>query len=229
VFNRDLAVTFTAAEPAAFFASKVPNFSEKNGMNEVITREALQILFYGETLYAVPERVGQGAGGVELPDPDASTPKEVLVSAVTEASKPDVELPPAAPATVPLPPALSPLLPAYRQTILLTDRPSPDDLDFLSNILKAVSLTLDDVDLLDLQKMKGQDFKPLLENKSAHQFISFGVGLKKLNLDLVLVPYRITPVEGIQFLLTDPLAVIQTDKAKKKALWINLQVLFGLG
>ncbi len=206
-------------------------------MNEVITREALQILFYGETLYAVPERVGQGAGGVELPEPVvALTPQKIPISVATEAPKSVVEekLPAAAIAedssSLPVPshPELK-FGATFRQTILLTDRPTPADVELLTNILKAVSLTLDDVDLLDLQKLKGQDFKPLLESKSAHQFISFGVGLKKLNLDLVLVPYRITPVEGIQFLLTDPLATIQTDKAKKKALWINLQVLFGLG
>lgn len=202
-------------------------------MNEPITREALQILFYGETLYAVPERVGQGAGGVELPEPAASTPEEIPVSVVTQVPKPDVEAPSAAPALIPkvtvdLPVPARPEL-KFGATILLTDRPTPADLDFLATILKAVNLSLDEVDLLDLQKLKGQDFKPLLESKSAHQFISFGVGLKKLNLDLVLVPYRITPVEGIQFLLTDPLATIQTDKAKKKALWINLQVLFGMG
>ena len=194
-------------------------------MNEVITREALQILFANETLYVVPEpaRVEwRGAEGGE---------QGVEQNPLLPAAKPEPQPVIAAPEPV-LPPASSPPnpapLPFRRETIVLVDRPTPDDLTLLENILKAVSLTLADVDLLDLQKLKGQDFKPLLESKTAHQFISFGVGLKKLNLDLVLVPYRIQPVEGIQFLLADPLAHLHTDKAKKKALWINLQVLFGV-
>lgn len=195
-------------------------------MNEVITREALQILFAHETLFVVPEppRVEQRAEGSgqrveEVPLP-TTTPPVVQPAPVVAAPEPV-----AAPS--PLPHAPAPL-PYRRETIVLVDRPTPDDLTLLENILKAVSLTLADVDLLDLQKLRGQDFKPLLESKTAHQFISFGVGLKKLNLDLVLVPYRIQPVEGIQFLLADPLAHLHTDKAKKKALWINLQVLFGV-
>lgn len=201
-------------------------------MNEVITREVLQILFAHETLFVVPEpaRVeSQGAGGLgqgvtEIPQPPTSAPAAPPTPVV---AAPEPVLPPADPAPRPPLPAPSPLR-LRRETIVLVDRPSPDDLALLENILKAVSLTLADVDLLDLQKLKGQDFRPLLESKTAHQVISFGVGLKKFNLDLVLVPYRIQPVEGIHFLLADPLAQLHTDKAKKKALWINLQVLFGV-
>ncbi len=191
-------------------------------MNEVITREALQVLFSGETLFAVPEPIA-----VPVVVAEAAPQSEAPVVATPEpAPEPLSALPPVA--EVPAAPATAPTLAFRHQLLVLTDRPSPDDLALLENILKAVSLRLDKVELLDLQKLKGQDFRPLLESKAAHLFISFGVGLKKLNLDLVLVPYRVTPIEGIQFLLTDPLAQLHTDKAKKKALWINLQVLFGL-
>lgn len=203
-------------------------------MNEPLPTEALRLLFADELLFVVPEPapVGwreageRGAGSTEQgvektplpPTPELVAPPTSVVTA------PKPVLPPA---PSPTPQAPSPP-PFRRETIVLVDRPTPDDLALLENILKAVSLTLADVDLLDLQKLKGQDFKPLLESKTAHQFISFGVGLKKLNLDLMLVPYRIQPVEGIQFLLADPLTQLHTDKAKKKALWINLQVLFGV-
>lgn len=196
-------------------------------MNDALTREALQILFADETLYVVPEpaRVqahgakGEGQGAEEIPPAPAPEPVARPTPAV---AAPEPVLPAADPSERSSP------LPFRRETILLVDRPTPEDLALLENILKAVGLTLADVDLLDLQKLRGQDFRPLLESKTAHQVISFGVGLKKLNLDLVLVPYRIQPVEGIQFLLADPLAQLHTDKAKKKALWINLQVLFGV-
>lgn len=194
-------------------------------MNEVITREVLQILFAHETLFVVPEPAR--VEWREAEDEEQRVEQKPLLPAV----EPEPQSVSAAPEPVlPSAPTLPPPapLPFRRETIVLVDRPTPDDLALLENILKAVSLTLADVDLLDLQKLKGQDFRPLLESKSAHQFITFGVGLKKLNLDLVLVPYRIQPVEGIQFLLADPLAQLHTDKAKKRALWINLQVLFGV-
>jgi hypothetical protein len=199
-------------------------------MNEILPVEALRQLFADETLFLVPEPApvvlvepataraethGAKGEGQRAEDP-APTPAAESVA-------------PLAPVVAPAEPVLPPAPPPFRrETIVLVDRPSPEDLALLENILKAVSLTLADVDLLDLQQLKGQDFKPLLESKTAHQFISFGVGLKKLNLDLVLVPYRIQPVEGVQFLLADPLAQLHTDKAKKKALWIGLQVLFGV-
>ncbi|MCY7350118.1 MAG: DNA polymerase III subunit psi [Cytophagaceae bacterium] len=195
-------------------------------MNEPLSREALQQLFAGEMLFAVPEPilVVQPALPV-VAEPEL--PQSVESIAVAQ----PVETPPVAEpvATLGATPVPVSTVAFKHQVLILTDRPSPADLELLANILKAVNLRLDEVEVLDLQKLRGQDFKPLLESQSAHQLITFGVGLKKLNLDIVLVPYQLKTVEGVQFLYADPLPNLHTDKVRKKALWISLQTLFGLG
>lgn len=206
-------------------------------MNEPLPREALQQLFAGEMLFVVPEPIlavqptlpaialTPATVQPELIIADPELPPPVEPVAVAQ----PVETPPTAtPVALLEPPPAPPAVAFKHQVLILTDRPTPADLDLLANILKAVNLRLDEVDVLDLQKLKGQDFKPLLESKSAHQFITFGVGLKKLNLDIVLVPYQLKMVEGIQFLYADPLPNLHTDKVRKKALWISLQTLFGV-
>lgn len=116
---------------------------------------------------------------------------------------------------------------AFRhQVLILTDNPSPEELTLLENILKAVQLSLDTVELLDLSKVAGLRYKELLSDKYLHHLLSFGVPLKKVGLQIFLMPYQAREVEGVQFLLVDALKDIQDDKNKKKALWNVLKQLF---
>ena len=55
---------------------------------------------------------------------------------------------------------------------------------------------------------------------------TFGVPLIKLQLDMLLIPYTPKLVEGIWFLLTDPLVVIEADRDLKRKLWQALQKMF---
>lgn len=97
---------------------------------------------------------------------------------------------------------------------------------FLDNILKAVGHSLETSDVLNFSFMPGQDAQTVLSGKKTNFFISFGVPLIKLNLDLLLVPYTPKSIEGIWFLLVDPLAVIEADRNLKKKLWQALQKMF---
>ena len=114
------------------------------------------------------------------------------------------------------------------RVLLLVDGPTAADLALLEQILQAVGYTRDNTDLLDVATLRGQPLKAGLLEKSVHHFISFGVPLKRIGLQIFLMPYQPRAVENIQFMLSHPLAELQADKAKKKALWQGLRAMFGV-
>lgn len=186
----------------------------------------LQQLFAGEQVFLIPEPDDVSP---EIPVPAAAAP---VVAAEQPVEEPVAEAPVAAPVApvpdpIPATPVAEPLPAAFRhQVLILVDNPSAEDLTLLENILKAVNLSLDSVELLDLAKVAGLRYKELLNDQYLHQLLSFGVPLKKVGLQIFLMPYQARQVEGVQFLLVDPLQDIQADKDKKKALWRVLKQLF---
>jgi hypothetical protein len=97
---------------------------------------------------------------------------------------------------------------------------------FLDNILKAVGQSSENSDILNFSFLAGPDARKVLSEKRVNYFITFGVPLIKLRLDLLLPPYTPKQVEGIWFLLTDPLPVIEADVVLKKKLWAALKQMF---
>lgn len=134
------------------------------------------------------------------------------------------------PAPQPVNPA--PVFPTLKhQVLVLTDEPKQRDMlmseaIFLDNILKAVGHSLETSDVINFSFLPGQDARTVLSGKKTNFFISFGVPLVKLQLDLLLVPYTPKVIEGIWFLLVDPLVVIEADRNLKKKLWQALQKMF---
>ncbi|MFN8354722.1 MAG: hypothetical protein U0Y10_09760 [Spirosomataceae bacterium] len=182
----------------------------------------LSYLFAHETLYRVESEAVTPAT-VDL----APTPPQVVT--------PVVEVPQSPVNQAPTPPSSTYQSMGYSQKVLiLISEPkhsvlSESDADFLEKVLKAVNLTSAEVDFINIDKVDKQaDFKDMLSAKQVHHFLTFGVPLKRLKLEILLVPYQIKQVEGINFLYADPLATIQQDVAKKKALWVCLKKLFGM-
>ncbi len=114
------------------------------------------------------------------------------------------------------------------KVLILVEQMSEGEKELLGKILKAVSLGLDGVDILILKDMESKNFEPVLKQKAIHHFITFGVALQKLKLEILLVPYQIKKLGGINFMYSDSLAIIEQDKAKKIALWNSLKTMFGL-
>lgn len=142
---------------------------------------------------------------------------------------PSVTAQPTAPQPAEKPASVFPAL--KHQVLVLTDEPKQRDMlmseaIFLDNILKAVGHSLETSDVLNFSFLPGQDARTVLSGKKTNFFISFGVPLVKLNLDLLLVPYTPKMIEGIWFLLVDPLVVIEADRNLKKKLWQALQKMF---
>ena len=215
-----------------------------------------QILYQNETLFQLEDRVLPelpAIEAIEQPEPPVPEPANVQAPVPTLPATPAVPAQPSVsvqppttsqpalpqtPAVTASPPVNTPApapataFPALKHKVLvLTDEPKQQEMLmsealFLDNILKAVGHSLETSDVVNFSFMPGQDARTVLSGKKTNFFISFGVPLIKLHLDLLLVPYTPKNVEGIWFLLVDPLVVIEADRNLKKKLWQALQNMF---
>jgi len=179
-----------------------------------------QLLFQNETLYRSQE--------VEAVEKIVA---EVAATIVAEAPGEPLEVKPPAPVASVTPsvqpPTAIPTL-NHQILILINEAPamSPSNTIFLEKVLKAVNLNLDGVDILNLSGAKQMDFRPLLQNKKVHHFISFGVPFIQINLEIMMNRYDPKRIAGVNFLLAESLEIIQTDDKNKRALWTALKKLF---
>lgn len=207
-----------------------------------------QILYQNETLFRlegsiVPQVLEKPVVNEPERDPatapvKASAPVQAPTTApaAPEVPQPIAKSTPKTPAILPNPgpaPALPNAdFPALLHSILiLMDAPKQKEMAasealFLDNILKAVGHSVEKADILNYSFLKGPDARKVLSEKKTNFFITFGVPLIKLHLDLLLIPYTPKLVDGVWFLLTDPLDVIEADRTLKKKLWQALQKMF---
>lgn len=191
-----------------------------------------QILFQNDVLFQVP-----GEMITPLPNPEnmearAQATEQAPVKQEPPALKSTVQIP--VPAVTPtaetaIPQARFPVL-SHKVLILVDDPKHREMLTsealFLDNVLKAVGHSSENADILNFSFLSGPDARSVLAEKRIHYFITFGVPLIKLQLDLLLPPYTPKQVQGIWFLLTDPLPVIEADRDLKKKLWTALKQMF---
>ncbi|MCF0053645.1 hypothetical protein LXM25_26475 [Dyadobacter sp. LJ53] len=185
-----------------------------------------QILYQNETLF----RVGASAAPevVEKPVIKEPEPAAVIAETPTIIAKPISQTPSIASAPT-LPVADFPAL--LHSILILIDAPKQKEMAasesvFLDNILKAVGHSVEKADIVNYSFLKGPDARKVLSEKKTNFFITFGVPLIKLHLDLLLMPYTPKLVDGVWFLLTDTLPVIEADRNLKKKLWQALQKMF---
>ena len=118
-------------------------------------------------------------------------------------------------------------VPLFENKILiLVEKLNEEDRSLLANILRSVGHSLEDIDLLETEEH--QDFKRAFKGKTAHYFLSFGVPLHKIGIEIPLLPYQVRAIDGLNFMLADKLSDLHEDKTKKKVLWHGLRAMFGL-
>lgn len=227
-----------------------------NGINYKMKKNAYHYLFGQDTLYQTedPEPIvpkpSPPVAPIVAPEPVvvASVVEPAVAPIVVEAAelpqpvltpepepKPESEPAPVAIIeTVPAPPALpvvetpapKPAAEKPKVLLLIDEELTPGELIFLENILKAISLSLNDVDMLNLAGSGLVDFHAVLENKTLHHFISFGVPFKTIHLNIQMDRYQPIRIFGITFLLADPLSAIEADQKLKRKLWAVLKQVF---
>jgi phosphoribosyl-AMP cyclohydrolase len=115
--------------------------------------------------------------------------------------------------------------------VVLVDNPHQEELDasegvLLYKILKAVGYDSEDTDIVNVGYLSQEALQEVMRKKTAHYVISFGVPFRKVLLDLLVPPYEPMNVQGVSFLLADPLSVVEADVSIKKRLWGVLRAMF---
>jgi DNA polymerase III psi subunit len=113
------------------------------------------------------------------------------------------------------------------QVLILTYSISESEKLLLVKILGAIGLKLDQIDLVELSKENTLDYQSFLSQNVTKKFVSFGVGLGKINWNILLNIYQPKNVAGVDFLLSDELSVLDTNRELKQTLWEALKVMFG--
>lgn len=168
-----------------------------------------QQLFAGEQLYVIPEK--------KVLNEEVSVEKKQIVAPIAEQVV----------ATIKVEKVQEPLhfVPNHRVVILVDDC-SDADQALLGKILTAVKLNLNQVDLVRLADLSQMNARTAFSQNLISHFITFGVALQKIKLEIPLNPYQTKEIKNIRFLFSDALSELQNDVEKKKALWRALQEMF---
>ena len=164
---------------------------------------ALQQLLAGEDIFLVKEVV------VVRGDTDNGIVKPLSVFTGT---------------TQPLTP--TPLYRPKHKVVILVKELNPPDSELLGKILTAVQLTLQTVEVIEMNKNPNMDLSHIFTQKSVNQLISFGVMMSEVSLMLRLTPYQILESKGVKFISGISLTDLQNDIPKKKLLWGALKEMF---
>jgi len=103
-----------------------------------------------------------------------------------------------------------------------------EDLEFLTNILKACKLSLDDVAIVNTHINPIQGYKEYLKTWNSKIVLLFGVNPVSFDLPVNFPEFQVQSLTNTQFLYSPSLSECRTDKLLKSKLWVSLQRIFGL-
>lgn len=97
---------------------------------------------------------------------------------------------------------------------------------FLTSILKALKLGLNDVHLITNLDDHFGPYKTLVSKYSPNKIILFGLGPSDIELPMNFPPFQIQAFENKKYLCAPTLEEIEENKSTKLTLWQGLQKLF---
>jgi len=103
-----------------------------------------------------------------------------------------------------------------------------DDFNFLSGILSACKLSLEDVALLNISKNPSLIYTDLTETLKADKIFLFGIDPEKFGLPLQFPNYQVQHFNNQVYLSSASLTALKNDKAEKLKLWNCLKKIFSM-
>lgn len=103
-----------------------------------------------------------------------------------------------------------------------------EDLEFLTNILKACKLSLDDVAIVNTNNNPGEGYKEYMKYLNSKIVLLFGVDPVSFDLPVNFPEFQVQSLSSTKFLYSPTLNECRTDKLLKSKLWVSLQRIFGL-
>ncbi len=107
--------------------------------------------------------------------------------------------------------------------------PLPDeDLQFLTDILSACKLGMDDVALINLSGYSAISYKEIIKHFKSRTVFLFGTEPSAFGLPMSFPHFQVQSFTGISFLYSPPLGDFSNDKVLKSKLWVCLKRIFGI-
>jgi hypothetical protein len=105
----------------------------------------------------------------------------------------------------------------------------PDrELNFLTGILTACKLSLDDVAIINLDKHKDVNYKDLVREFKSRVVLLFNIAPAELGLPVNFPHYQVQPLAQQTFLAAPSLGDLENDRLEKSKLWVSLKRLFNI-
>lgn len=103
-----------------------------------------------------------------------------------------------------------------------------EELEFLTSILKACQLSLDDVAIVNTNNFPGDGYKEYAQKFSSRIVLLFGVDPVSFDLPVNFPEFQVQSLTNTTFLYSPTLSECGTNKLLKSKLWVSLQRIFGL-
>jgi len=105
----------------------------------------------------------------------------------------------------------------------------PDDqFSFLTGILSACKLTMEDVAIINIQRNKKLTYTVLTEELKAEKIFLFGTTPEQIELPMSFPNYQVQAYNKQVYLSSPSLALLQNDKTEKTKLWLCLKKIFSI-
>lgn len=187
-------------------------------------------LFHNETLYAFKEEVDAGSektevGGLKTEDGGPRTDDRSVDSRVDNpVRKSPITSPPS---NQPTQPAVYPMKTKH---LVVIKNMQPAEKELLEKIMTAIKLSMEIVDLVDVQQYPTIDFKETIYGNMPKAILFFGPESgEEFLVRLKLEKYNPKVLKGINFLVADSLAtILQNQNNEKRMLWESLKAVFAV-
>jgi hypothetical protein len=103
-----------------------------------------------------------------------------------------------------------------------------EELEFLTNILKACQLSLDAVAIVNTNNAPDEGYKEYAKKFSSKIVLLFGIEPVSFDLPVNFPEFQVQSLNNTTFLYSPSLLECRTDKLLKSKLWVCLQRIFGL-
>jgi hypothetical protein len=105
---------------------------------------------------------------------------------------------------------------------------SEEPMNFLTGILTACKLTMEDIVLLNIDKNRESGYEALMKAFKPSIVINFGIKLADLGYPLQFPYYQLQQYNKQTYLSAPPLTELSAQVAEKKKLWACLKTLFSI-
>lgn len=113
---------------------------------------------------------------------------------------------------------------SYPEAVHLPD----DELGFLTNMLTACKLSLDDVAIVNKHNYQQREYKEFLENFKSRIVLLFGVDPLLFGLPVGFPQFQVQSVANCKFLFSFSLEETRNNALLKSKLWVSLRSIFGI-